>query len=137
MNTTKTTKRENLTVLETLIADAKNAGFVGYDFDALGAYVANEKTLLDKKTEAAKARAAKQREAGDELREIVFAQLNSDEFTSIADIVKAIDDEAVTSHKVTARLTQLINLHRVEKGEISVTNGDKTRKVNGYRVIAG
>lgn len=135
MNTVKITKRENLDSLTKLLAAAKAAGIAEFDYDALDAYVANEIDLLDKKALAAKARAAKAKAEGDELRDEVFALLNTTDFVTIPTLVKAIDREDVTSQKVTARLTQLIKLGKVEKSEVSIEVDGKTQKKQGYRVV--
>lgn len=137
MNTTKTTKRENLESLTTLLTAAQEANIEGFDYDALSGYVANEIVLLDKKAEAAKARAAKNKAEGDPLRQEIFDLLNTTDFTTIRALVKAIDREDVTAQKITPRLAQLINLKQVEKSEISIEGEDgKTSKVKGYRIIA-
>ena len=138
MNTTKITKRENLTALETLLTAAETANLGDFNYAALRDYVANEVELLNKKAEAAKARAAKAKVDGDALRDEIFGHLNDTEFVTIPTIVGAINREDVTAQKVTARLTQLIKLGKVEKSEVSTETADgKTRKVQGYRVIAG
>lgn len=137
MNTTKTTKRENLTALETLLTAAETANLGDFNYAALRDYVTNEVELLNKKAEAAKARAAKAKEEGDALRDEIFGLLNADEFITIPGIIKTIGREDVTPQKVTARLTQLVKLNKVEKSEVSIEADGKTRKIQGYRVIAG
>ena len=137
MNTTKITKRDNLNSLTLLLQTAKDANIDGFDYDALNSYVANEIVLLDKKAESAKARAAKSKEEGDALRDEIFGLLNADEFITIPAIIKTIGRKDVTPQKVTARLTQLVKLGKVEKSEVSVETDGKTRKIQGYRVIAG
>ena len=90
---------------------------------------------MDKKAQAAKARAAKAKAEGDELRDEVFGLLNDTDFVTIPTLVKAIGREDVTSQKVTARLTQLIKLGKVEKSEVSIEVDGKTQKKQGYRVV--
>ena len=137
-NTTKTTKAQHLIALTNLIAAAMAAGIEGYDFEGLNTYVENEKTLLANKAAAAKARAEKQKAEGDELRDTIKNLLNAETFTTIPELVKVINDESVTPQKITPRLSQLIKLGLVEKGEVTIEGTDgKSRKINGYRVIGG
>ena len=87
-----------------------------------------------------KARSAKIKEkkaANNELTEIVYNTLDTEEYSSIADIVAAIDDPDVTVAKVTYRLSQLSRAGRVEKEKIAIPAGedDKSRKVMGYRAV--
>ena len=122
----KTTKREMFTVIATLLAERKDV----VDF------CTKEIELLDKKSERAKAAAAKKKAEGDALMDAVFAVLSTEEFLPISTIVDEIGLEDVTTSKVVARLTALIKAERVEKAPISVTSGDKSKKVMGYRAIA-
>ena len=136
MNTTKITKRDNLDALTALLTAAQNANITGFDYDALNTYVTNEIGLLNKKAAAAKARAEKTKAEGDALRDEVYGLLNDAEFTPIASLVAAINREDVTAQKITARLTQLVKLGKVEKSELTIENAEgKSRKVQGYRTI--
>lgn len=135
MNTTKITKRENLTALTALLTAAETANLGDFNYAALHDYVTNEVELLNKKAEAAKARAEKQKAEGDELRDEVYNLLNTETFITIPEMVKTINREDVTNQKVTARLTQLVKLGKIEKSEVSIETDGKTRKVQGYRAI--
>ena len=140
MNTKKTTKRTNYETLTSILAWMnENVENEAWDYAELTAFVAKEIENLDKKAEAAKVRAAKQKEKGDALREEIYGVLDAENFMSIPEIIKALDNADITSQKITPRLTQLIDLKRVEKGEVTVpaaTEGGKTRKIAGYRAIA-
>lgn len=81
--------------------------------------------LLASKAEKAKERAAKAREKGDELREVVLSVL-TDEFQSIDAITAQIEGEDVTKAKVTARLTQLVTAEKAVKDTIKGEDGRKT-----------
>ena len=139
MNTKKTTKRTNYETLTSILAWMnENVENEAWDYAELTAFVAKEIENLDKKAEAAKVRAAKQKEKGDALREEIYGVLDTENFMSIPEIIKALDNADITSQKITPRLTQLIELKRVEKGEVTVpaaTEGGKTRKIAGYRAI--
>ena len=134
MNKVKVTKREHYTNLKAILAGTSIDTF---DVDALNAFIDNEIENLDKKAIAAKARAAKQKEAGDALRETIKGLLTTEEFTTIPSIVKALNDESITSQKVTPRLAQLVDLGLVERGEVKIAgvDGTKTRTITGYRLL--
>lgn len=121
----KTTKREMYTTIKTLLAERTD----------VVEFCDNEIALLDKKAAKAKENAAKKKAEGDALMERVYEVL-TDEFQPISAIVTTLDDEEVTTSKVVARLTALIKAERVEKSEVSVSVGDKTKKVMGYRRLA-
>lgn len=137
-NTKKITKKEQLTTLRDIVDLAEENGFevTGTTFNELRGFIDNEITLLDNKAAAAKERAAKKREEGDQLRERVYDVLNTESYMTIAEIVSAIDDPDVSPAMVTSRLTQLSKLDRVEKDSISVasaTEGGKSKKLSAYR----
>lgn len=121
---TKTTKREKfLTIVEILT----NAGETD-----LADCIAHEIELLDNKAAKAKAKAAEKKAENDELTDAVAAVLTN-EFQTIADITAQIEGEDVTIHKVTNRLTRLVNAGVAKKEQISVPTADgKTRKVMAY-----
>ena len=139
MNTKKITKRDNFeTLIEMVNWMKENIGGEEWDYVVLDTFIHKEIENLDKKADAAKARAAKQKEKGDELREAVFNTLNTETFITIPEIIEILDNADITPQKVTSRLTQLIDLKRVEKSEVSVptaTGSGKSRKIAGYRVI--
>lgn len=94
----------------------------------------HEIELLDKKAAKAKEAAAKKKSESDELTEKV-ASLLTDGFQTTAEITAQIDDEEISTHKVSYRLTQLTKAERAEKTEISIPgkDGQKARKVAAYR----
>lgn len=97
--------------------------------DELVEFIDKQVEAIVNKAAKAKERAAAKKADGDELRNTVEGLLTG-EYQTIAAITKAIDDEEVTSAKVTARLTQLVNAEIAEKAQ--VTSG--SRKVMGYRL---
>lgn len=135
-NTKKTTKRNHFETLQKLINAAADAGW-DYDFDALDEFIEKEIASLDKKAADAKARAAKTKEAADEIKVRIMEVLSTEEFMTTGEIIKALDDETLSSQRVTARMTQLIDAHLAEKEEVKRVGADeKTRKLIGYRKMA-
>ena len=129
----KITKRE---MFEALVnyANGEHMAFEREDemvvvmLEDLKAFAENEIELLDKKSAKAKERAMAKKAEVDELMDKVKAVLTN-EYQSLADLVIAIGDEEVTTGKVQARLTKLINAGLVEKTDMKV---DK-RTIKGYR----
>lgn len=97
------------------------------------AYCENEKELLAKKADKAKARAADKKAAGDELRAIVEAVLqNATEPMTREMVLASIEsDEELTVAKVGARITQLVQLGIASKTKIKVDGKEKTAYVYG------
>lgn len=130
--TVKITKVQKLNTLEALVNYCENDG-VALDgevtYDDLHEFVAHEIELLGKKAESVAKRAAAKKAEGDELRETVFNCLSTDEGMTNAEIVAAIGDPEVTPAKVTARLTQLIKLERVEKVTVEGKKGQAYRAI--------
>ena len=133
--TKKTTKKEHFAMLRAIMendmADHPNC-------DELLEFLDKEVAALDKKAEDAKKRAAKNKAAGDELRDKIFAALTEDDFQTTPEIVKALEDETLSTQKVTARLTQLVNAGLVEKEDVKrpdPSNPEKNVKKVGYRKI--
>lgn len=93
---------------------------------------------LEKKAEKAKEKAAQKKAETDALMDVVENVLSEEDFMPIADIVVAIGDEEVTTHKVISRLSALIKDGRVEKQYITVKDEEdqKGRKVMGYKKVA-
>lgn len=99
-------------------------------------FLTKEIETLDKKSADAKARAEKNKAAGDELRNKIFDILVEEDFMTTPEIQKALEDEDLSSQKITARLTQLVNMGTVEKEEVKREDKDgKTIKKVGYRKI--
>lgn len=129
--TQKLTKKDKLTALIAILTGADT----DVATDELVAYCENEIALLDKKAAKAKETAAKKKAESDELTDTV-AGLLTDDLQSIADITAQIDDEDVTTHKVTYRLTQLVKSGVAVKDEITVPgkDGQKSRKIAAYKL---
>ena len=105
--------------------------------DELKTFCENEIALLDKKAEKAKERAATKRAESDALTDAVRGALTG-EFEPIADIAARIEGEDVTVAKVQYRLGQLVKAGEAEKEQITIpgSEGQKTRKIMGYRVAS-
>ena len=127
--TQKITKRDKLNALIALL----NGEAVEIATSDLVDFCTNEIALLDKKAAKAKETAAKKKAESDELTDTIAALL-TDEYQTIADITAQIDDEDVTVHKTSYRLTQLAKSGVAVKSEVSIpgTNGQKARKVVAY-----
>lgn len=96
-------------------------------------FLENEIMLLDRKTESAKLKAIEAKEKGDELREQIYDILpgQEEDFIPVSKIKEILNNDSITSQKISARLTQLFKLNRIEKQEISFEGQKKT----GYRKI--
>lgn len=96
-------------------------------------FLENEIILLDRKTESAKLKALEAKEKGDKLREQIYDILPSQEedFIPVSKIKEILNNNTITSQKISARLTQLFKLEKIEKQEISFEGQKKT----GYRKI--
>ena len=120
----KITKAEYFGMIKDVVAgsDVKNA-------QELMDFIDKQVALITSKAEKAKARAAKQKAEGDELRDAVQAVLTG-ELQVIDEIVAQVDFEDVTKAKVTARLTQLVNAGIAVKEQQKVDS----RKVMAYKL---
>jgi DNA-binding PadR family transcriptional regulator len=123
----KFTKRD---FYQTLIAKTKGE-ITQFDLtdDDIVTFCENELALLNKRAENAKNAAAKKKADGDALTDAI-AEVLTDEFTPIADIVAKIDGDDITPAKVTYRLNALVADGIAEKQQITV---DK-RKIQGYKL---
>ena len=98
------------------------------------AFCNKEIEALEKKAAKAKERAAVQKAEGDELTDAVLAVL-TDEFQPAGDIVKALNREDVTTHKVSYRLRVLVEGGKAVKDQINIAaEGEKKHLVMGYRL---
>lgn len=132
MTNTKITKKERF---ETLI-NLFNGDIVLGDIADANDYVAffeKEVAALDKKAAKAKETAAKKKAEGDELTDRI-ADVLTDEFATISDIVKALGDEDVSNQKASYRLGKLADAGKAVKGELSIGGEGKTRKVVAYKL---
>ena len=126
MTEKKMTKREKFVEIVEILTKG------GYT--DLAETVAHEIELLDNKAAKAKAKAAEKKTTADELTTVV-AQVLTDEFQTVADIVAQIDGEDVSTHKVIARLTKLVNSGDAIKEQVSVPGADgKAKKVMAYKL---
>lgn len=131
--TKKTTKKEYFEQVKTILLASPN--MIPTE---LIEFIDKEIAALDKKAEAAKVARDKKKATNDELMEEVFNCLTSEEFTVIPQIMKHFEGrEEISSAKVTARLKKLVDAERVEKDIVKVSaEGEKTRQLTGYRIIA-
>ena len=98
------------------------------------AFCNKEIEALEKKAAKAKERAAAQKAEGDELTDAVLEVL-TDEFQPAGDIVKALNREDVTTHKVSYRLRVLVESGKAIKDQINIAaEGEKKHLVMGYRL---
>ena len=120
----KITKAEYFGMIKDVVAgsDVENA-------QELMDFIDRQVELIASKAEKAKARAAKQKAEGDELRDAVQAVLTG-ELQVIDEIVAQVDFEDVTKSKVNARLTQLVNAGIAVKEQQKVDS----RKVMAYKL---
>lgn len=135
-NTKKITKREYLNTLRAIVENGD------FDFenpemtvDGMLEFIDHEVELLDNKAAAAAKRAAAKREAGDELRARIVELLDTENYMTINEIVKALGDEDVSAQMVTSRLTQACKAELVEKDMVSTEVAGKTKKLSAYRRI--
>ena len=127
----KITKRE----IYEAIAKAMEIGESTIDPQEIIDFCHKEIAALDRKAEKARENAAKKREEGDALMELVAAAL-TEEYQTIADVTKAIDSEDVSVARVQYRLNQLVSMNRAEKTDISVGEGQSKRTLKAYRITA-
>lgn len=98
------------------------------------AFCNKEIEALEKKAVKAKERAAAQKAEGDELTDAVLEVL-TDEFQPAGDIVKALNREDITTHKVSYRLRVLVESGKAVKDQINIAaEGEKKHLVMGYRL---
>lgn len=135
-NTKKITKREYLNTLRAIVENGD------FDFenpemtvDGMLEFIDHEVELLDNKAAAAAKRAATKREAGDELRARIVELLDTENYMTINEIVKALGDEDISAQMVTSRLTQACKAELVEKDMVSTEVAGKTKKLSAYRRI--
>ena len=140
-NTVKITKAMKLAAVEAYFTENADITLQVGDVDVTASdiveYAVKEQESLAKKAAKAKEKAAEKKIEGDELRDAVKAVL-TDEYQVIGDIFPQVADEAgeITTAKVTYRLTALVKAGIAEKAEVKVSGeGEKTRKVMGYRLV--
>ena len=128
----KITKRE----IYEAIAEAMEIGESTIDPQEIIDFCHKEIAALDRKAEKARENAAKKREEGDALTDLVREAL-TDEYSIIADIAARIesDEIEVTIAKVQYRLNQLVQMGEAEKSDISVGETGSKRTLKGYRAL--
>jgi hypothetical protein len=132
MTNTKITKKDRFATLIALF----NGDIILEDIADADDYVAffeKEVAALDKKAAKAKETAAKKKAEGDELTDRI-ADVLTDDFATISDIVKALGDEDVSNQKASYRLGKLVDAGKAVKGELNVGGEGKTRKVVAYKL---
>lgn len=138
----KPTKSANYNALKSILDAAESNGMIlnaeDITYETLREFIDHELEMLANKAAAARKRAADKRMEGDALREKIYGVLSETEFMTIADIVKALNDEDVSPQMVTARLTQLAapEVAKVEKDMVTVpasAEGGKSKKLSAYR----
>lgn len=97
----------------------------------LADFITEEIAKLDRKAAKAKETAAKKKEKPDELKDAVAAILTSD-FQTTADILKVLDNEEISSAKLTYRLTSLCKEGFARKESITVESDGKKKKAMAY-----
>ena len=131
---TKITKRD----MFTNIINVFQTGDSAYDPADVIAFCEKEIAALDSKAIKAKERAAAKKAEADVLLDQVKAVLTAD-FQPIADIAAAVAEvnPDATVAKVQYRLGKLVEAEVAEKTDLTIpaTEGGKSRKVKGYRII--
>ena len=131
---TKITKREMFEAIK----ETFETGSCKFDVDTVVAFCDKEIASLDAKAAKAKERAATKKAEADVLMDQVKDAL-TDEFAPIADIAAAVAEvnPDATVAKVQYRLGKLVEAEVAEKTDLTspATEGGKSRKVKGYRII--
>lgn len=96
-------------------------------------FINHEIGLLDTRRAATAKRTKARREEGDILRSRILEAMSAENFMSINEILKALDDEDISAQMVVARLTQCVNAGLAEKESVSVPG--KQRKSSIYRKV--
>jgi predicted transcriptional regulator len=100
--------------------------------------VNHEVELLDAKAAQAKERAAIKRAEGDALRETIYNLLSDEEFKTINDIAKMLDDPDISSQMIATRLAQLSEAGMITKEMVivpAVKEGGKNKRLTAYKRI--
>lgn len=99
--------------------------------DELVAFCQKEIDSLNQKAAKAKETAAAKKAASDEMQE-ALAELLTEEPITIEGAVAALNDDEATRGKVAYRLNALVKDGRAMKSEITITDGDRKRRVTAY-----
>ena len=134
MEKTTITKREMYEQIILMFTEGTEDNEIIATAEDVIAFCGKEIEALDKKAAKAKERAAAQKAEGDELTDAVLAVL-TDEFQPAGDIVKALNREDVTTHKVSYRLRVLVEGGKAVKEQINIAaEGEKKHLVMGYKL---
>lgn len=120
------------------IIDAMQTGECEVSPTVIIDFMQREINALDRKAETAKARAAEKKAESDELSNRIYAML-TDAPQTINDILAAMNEEDLTSNKISSRLAKMakgeIADKPCEKVEVSVPDANgKTRKLVAYKL---
>ena len=133
MEKTTITKREMYEQIILMFTEDAEAE-VKVSAEEVVAFCNKEIEALEKKAAKAKERAAVQKAEGDELTDAVLEVL-TDEFQPAGDIVKALNREDVTTHKVSYRLRVLVESGKAVKDQINIAaEGEKKHLLMGYKL---
>lgn len=135
MTNRKITKKEIYQIIREFAATA-NPDVFGNDIlaDDVVDFCDNEIEILDHRAEKAKENQAKKKAESDALKQTLAGMLTND-FMIIADFVARLDDEEITSQRVSTRLSALAAEGIAEKQEVVVemASGTRARRI-AYRL---
>jgi hypothetical protein len=120
MTEKKITKKEKygmLLAIEEVAAD-----------DMLRTFVEEEIAALEAKAEKARERAAKKKAENDELGEKIYNIIvEKGSSVTLQELYKilSVDDEEITTSKIVARLTKLVNSDKIDKAEATIEKSKK------------
>lgn len=139
------TKKENFEMINAILDTAEREGITiseDFTYDDLRTAIDNEIIALDKRTEQAKKRAAKKREEGDLLKDLVLNCIPTENFMSVDEILAATQEaseapQELTRSKIISRLAKLGDkgTQQVIKEEITIETEGTKRKVIGYKRV--
>ena len=116
----------------TIIMDGIETGEFAVSVDEIKAFCAKEIESLNKKSANSNTAAARKREEETiALTNMIAAVLDTEEFKTIGEIAEELNDESMTTQRITYRLKQLIDSGSVEKTEIN----RNSRRIMGYRLV--
>lgn len=121
----KTTKKEWYAELRSLVEALDHE-----KKDEMIEFINNQVAQLDAKIAKAQEKAAEKKAEGDELREAVYAVLNS-ELQGADQILSQIEGNGITRAKIVSRLSQLVRDGRAVK---SIIKSEDNRKITAYKL---
>lgn len=127
-HTVKKTKAMYFAELREMIV---NAGIDQEKQDELLEFIDKEVDTLNRRKDAAAARAEKKRAESDALTDAIFAKIG-EELVTVDDIMDGLDGEDITRNKVTARLGKLVKMGKIVKESVKVDGKNRM----AYRVAA-